>query len=334
MGDTDLDYAWLTIGGIVLILLLVFTRSVFSAIGLKDKDKAVRMVRAAIALLLVVFALLVEKATGDTDMAWLIIGGIFLILLLALIPFVFSAIGLEDKDEALGLPTGSVRAAIALLLLLLFALVPVYLFTKISASDNLVSIAGLDAAAKDQFARDYKNFNPVFVDIPKDEKHPTDTFTVYYHEPRDPASTDFAKQMLVLLGTLATAVASFYFGAKTSTSATAVGAAAARTGDSQPKPVLRSLTTSPSPLVRNASGHVIFDLHLLGDNLNSVQTVKLVCPGQQPLIIKTGVVSNESEVKCSVDFLPTAAAGSKWDIIVVDGAGNSSEPLQSALTLP
>jgi hypothetical protein len=70
----------------------------------------------------------------------------------------------------------------------------------------------------------------------------------------------------------------------------------------------------------------------MGDNLNAVQAVKLVC-GTEQVVIKTGVVSNEGEVKCKVAFKPTAATGSKWDVIVVDGTGNSSEPLPGALTL-
>src|SRR5262245_29607285 len=50
----------------------------------------------------------------------ILIGLVVLILMLALLTQVFAQMSLSNKDEALGLPSGSIRALIALFLLLLF----------------------------------------------------------------------------------------------------------------------------------------------------------------------------------------------------------------------
>jgi hypothetical protein len=96
-----------------------------------------------------------------------IVGVIVLLIVIALVTFTFSVLGLTSKKEALGLPDGSVRSIIALMLLVLFSILAIYLY-------NSVAHGGLtDASAKD--------------------------------------AVDIAKQLITLLGTLVTAVASFYF---------------------------------------------------------------------------------------------------------------------------
>jgi len=52
-----------------------------------------------------------------------------LLLMLFLIAIGFSALHLDDKTQALGLPSGSVRALIALLLIVIWVIVSIFLFT-------------------------------------------------------------------------------------------------------------------------------------------------------------------------------------------------------------
>jgi hypothetical protein len=129
---------------------------------------------------LVVFVLvwiMVKFTGGDAGSATVglplivIVGVIVLLVVIALVSFVFSVLGLSSKTEALGLPDGSVRSIIALMLLVLFAIVALYLYNSVGA------------AAKDSPA------------------------------------LDVAKQLITLLGTLVTAVASFYFGSNAVSSA-------------------------------------------------------------------------------------------------------------------
>jgi hypothetical protein len=269
---------------------------------------------------------------GETTMIWLLLGALFLLAMLAIgLPAVFKALGLANSQVALGLPDGSVRAVIALLLVALFATAPVYLFKNIGGTPQTIS--GMDGDTKDKFIANNPTLHPVIVGVPGLKEGSAATYTAHFYQPSDPASVDFAKQMLVLLGTLATAVASFYFGAKTATSAAAAGATAAGHGDDgTPTLTLRSITDLPPAITRDDNGQVSFDLHLLGSNLNAVNTVKLVS-GTDQTQVKSGVVSNEGEVKCKVEFKPKADKGAKWDVSVIDGSGNASNVLAAALTL-
>jgi phosphoglycerol transferase MdoB-like AlkP superfamily enzyme len=106
--------------------------------------------------------------------------------LLAAIGFVvvaFSLFKLINPDQPLGLPEGSVRALLALLILVIFAAMTIFFFgamrTKPTADPAAVS-----------------------------------------------AASDLAKQVITMLGTLLTAIASFYFGSQSATSAATKVAAA------------------------------------------------------------------------------------------------------------
>jgi hypothetical protein len=112
---------------------------------------------------------------------------------LALVVAVFALYQLADKTYALGLPDGSVRAIIALLLIVLFSVTTVFLTVRLQ-----------NAAAG----------APV---------------------------VDFAKQILTILGTLMTAVASFYFG----TRAVADGAKASQSGPTNTAPPATSQEKAP-----------------------------------------------------------------------------------------
>jgi TRAP-type C4-dicarboxylate transport system permease small subunit len=62
-----------------------------------------------------------------------IIGVMALFATLALVAVTFSVAGLSDKSQALGLPEGSVRAAIALSLIVIFAILAIYLYDSINS---------------------------------------------------------------------------------------------------------------------------------------------------------------------------------------------------------
>lgn len=257
-------------------------------------------------------------------MLWLFLGALLLLAVLAiLLPAVFNWLGLSDRAQALALPEGSVRAVIALVLIVLFAAAPIYLFNNVSGSERIVP--GLEADSKTKFETDNKALHPVFVEV-KGDKGPT--YTAYYREASDPTGVDFAKQMLVLLGTLATAVTSFYFGAKTATSASAQGAAQASVA-APATPVVRVLTTEPAPLpARAPDGSITFKLHLTGSGLNNVKTVKLASSKDQ---FSFSSKSNDVEAICDVTCTPTSSDVTDWDVSVIDGVGTVSDSLRGFL---
>jgi hypothetical protein len=276
-------------------------------------------------------------AWGDEtmDMLWLLGTGIFFIAALVVVPWAFKRLALDDKTQAMGLPDGSIRSIIALTLVLLFGVLPIYLFNRIaSPSAALSPIAGLNQDAYLQAAKDFKDYNPVFIKNVPDQTKPNDfTYTMYLHQPPDAAGIDFAKQMLVLLGTLATSVASFYFGSKTASSAAAAATSAAvgaAQGGAGSKPVLTGLGTKPAPVTRPADGsNVQFTLTLQGSNLNNIKTIRIQSGTDKFSFTST---SNAMSASCDVDCAPQVAAGAAWDVVVVDGSGQESDPLSDHLT--
>lgn len=65
-------------------------------------------------------------------------------LTLACVSYTFDTVGLSDKTQDLGLPTGSVRAVVALSLIVLFAIFSLFLFNGIQGTER--EIAGRNDA--------------------------------------------------------------------------------------------------------------------------------------------------------------------------------------------
>jgi TRAP-type C4-dicarboxylate transport system permease small subunit len=194
---------------------------------------------------------------------------------LALVSISFATFELSDKTQSLGLPDGSIRAFIALALVVVFAIVAFSVYGDLAT--------------------------------------PVDAGKVH-----DPAAVDFAKQLLTLTGTLVTAVASFYFGAKTATSAQAAT-------QTNPAPVLRSINPAVHSIAANGS---TLNLKIAGDGLDLIKEVKIVKGNDQ--IVASSVHSNASEVSCQIPL--QANSTGLWDVIVTDGTGKQAK-LPGALTI-
>jgi hypothetical protein len=126
----------------------------------------------------------------------LLTGVIGLLTAITVATVFFHGLSLSDRAEPLGLPRGSVRAIIALSLILIFALVSIYLYSSLSAKNS----AGAD---------------------------------------------DLAKQLITTLSTLVVAVASFYFGASTSSAPLGTGASASAPGPGEGTPVVPAPSAVP-----------------------------------------------------------------------------------------
>ena len=187
-----------------------------------------------------------------------IIGVIALLASVGFTVVAFSLFGLNDRQQALGLPEGSVRAIIALMLIIIFSIVTVHFFTEIG-TDNAPQV-------------------------------------------------DFAKQIITILGTLVTAIASFYFGSRAVEAVTGGLAASS-------KPVLNGIDPNHAPAGTAPS------VTISGDNLLQVQKAKLVLGAKS--ITATNVLSNASRVTCTFTIDTTADKG-KWDVIVETADGTSA----------
>jgi hypothetical protein len=174
---------------------------------------------------------------------------------LALVAITFSVAGLSDPTQALGLPEGSVRAAIALSLIVIFAIISIFMYTSLASQTG----------------------------------------------PANVAAQDFAKQVFAVVGTLMTAVASFYFASR---------AAASAAAPQVTSPKLLSVSPTGATVTANS---VVVPIQLSGTGLQLAKTVRF--ESGTATIVGTAVVSNDQLIKCDVT-IGVEVTPAKYDVIV------------------
>jgi hypothetical protein len=250
-----------------------------------------------------------------------LVGVIVLLIVISLVTFTFSVLGLASPTEALGLPDGSVRSIIALMLLVLFSIVSIFLYNSVATSGT----KSVEHVSSDQLTAMRAQVSVIFAlaeaapataggtapatppgTPPTTAAAPTPAtfFTVYYRD-TNPAADDIAKQLIVLLGTLVTAVASFYFGANAVASANA-----AALGQQNGDPKVTSISPNPIP-----PGDAPQTLTLTGSSLGKITKLHLEQTGQPDIPGQAVNHPNDSTVTAQV--LVKGMTGS-WDVVVVE----------------
>ena len=137
-----------------------------------------------------------------------ITGVMALLVSLALVSLTFSLAGLSDRGEALGLPRGSVRAVISLSLIVLFAITSFAFQSSFAGGvQKTEALTEGEAAA----LRANLHGDELVATLPSgDAQRPT----VVVYRTGSRTAEDFARQVFTIVGTLMTAVASFYFGSR------------------------------------------------------------------------------------------------------------------------
>lgn len=147
-----------------------------------------------------------------------IFGIIILFGTLALVAMLFQTLGLTDRAEPLALPPGSIRAAIALSLIVLFAIISIMLFQSMLGSNYVLH--AMSKTQRDEMVA--KAPERVIDSVPAacaasvpaggtcGEADQRFDLHLQGATPATAAS-DLAKQLLILVGTLMTSVTSFYF---------------------------------------------------------------------------------------------------------------------------
>jgi hypothetical protein len=128
----------------------------------------------------------------------------------------FSAMGLADKAQPLGLPEGSIRAMIALVLIIVFILFGIHLFNN-SSAETSTYLGERRAPLAD--SSNVKPPNRLVYYRSSDT-----TFSVWLFAPVSDEAKRLAQQLITTVGTLVVAVAGFYFGSS-ATSGALTGAA-------------------------------------------------------------------------------------------------------------
>ena len=247
-----------------------------------------------------------------------IAGVVALLGSLALVSISFSLVNMGDKTQALGLPQGSVRAVIALSLVVLFAILTVYLFSSLNTPQQFREVAScMDDGTSAQMLTQQRS-GELMTRVPVENAAGTckglsgQRYNVLIQQPANPDAIDFAKQLLVLIGTLVTSVASFYFGSK------AVGEA---------RDVVAGLNVQPwvhgvEPATLTQGGKDL-TLDLLGTGLNGARQVQVSRTGEAPLNA-ISVTSNDNRVHAKFNVPPDAPLDDPaWDVTVTDGQGRS-----------
>jgi hypothetical protein len=232
-----------------------------------------------------------------------IFGVVILLMAIGLLVFSFSQLNLASPAQALGLPDGSVRSIIALMLLVLFTIVAIFLYNSVATSGALQSVKNVSSADLDTMRKHVT----VVVATADPGKETTGPFMVYFRN-SNLAGEDIAKQLIILLGTLVTAVASFYFGANSVASAhEAILKASAVTA----APILTGLT--PVSVKRGAGP---MPVKIFGANLGRVTNATFVRNGK--LLDTTLASVSDTEIACTVTSKTDSDPG-KYDLALFEG---------------
>lgn len=231
----------------------------------------------------------------------LVVGSIaVLMIVLFIIAFGFKFIELADAKQALGLPEGSIRAMIALVLIMIFIIFGVYLFRMVGTG-NPTFVAPMDApAAPDLYAGKVTSsiYDPV-----------TNKYNVWVISPITEDGLRLAQQLLTTVGTLVVAVSGFYFGSSSPN---------AGTSRSDPeKSRGRANLAAVMPGTAKA-GETVW-LEASGSGLENPERVLLRSNGID--LECTDILSSSNRLRFSLAS-PTTATG-KWDLVLVRGGVES-----------
>jgi len=191
-----------------------------------------------------------------------LVGLALTVVYMAILAIIYSVMGVENKEQALGLPEGSVRALLAFSLVLIFVCLAAFLFGEVNKNNQPVEGKTLARVTEAQLT-DLKTNFVVASELAKDQagklvyeqvagsdgktpvddlKHPLYTVTYYPKASKD--AEDFAKQIFTTLATVFVSVVSFYFGSSVTTSAAAAAAKAMQGPDGKLSALQAALTNA------------------------------------------------------------------------------------------
>lgn len=260
---------------------------------------------------------------GDIGSSWkrpeiilavlLVLGVVVLLLSLAFTSVIFKSLGLSDRNQSLGLPEGSVRAVIALSLILIFMMSAVFIYMEVDRPVKYIS-TGITKEMLDEMPKE----NIVSISL-NETKNNESLYDVILIVKKDTASTDLAKQIVTTMSTLVVAVAAFYFGTKS------VLAARGATEEPDETPAKPGVTPDKAMLGDE------LDLRIVGEYLDSAKDVKLVQGSVEIPTTNVKVVSS-SLVTCHVKIPPEGKPTGKYTVLIIHTDGEEMR-LDDAFTV-
>jgi hypothetical protein len=226
----------------------------------------------------------------------------------------FSSMMLTDPKQALGLPEGSIRAMIALVLIMVFILISIFLFRKVSLPDRI--FMGTVKQASD-IRIDSMKTQIILETIPADKKMDDNNYYVFAISEVNEEGKRLAQQLITILGTLVTAISSFYFG-NTLTRSTLKNVREELLAD-------QTVTAVSYPEIKNVTPKVgekgkEIALEIVGTGFKTPIKVQLVRGNET--ISGTGILSNNTTIHCKI--MIDKEPDGKWDIVVMNEDHNQA----------
>ncbi|MGI6375215.1 MAG: hypothetical protein ACOX3S_04320 [Anaerolineae bacterium] len=285
----------------------------------KDVRRAVAVLLGLLAALIVVVILgitfatwLIQRVAGASSTMsltlMLVIGVSALLAVLGGLVAIFAVLGLAQPGYSLGLPEGSVRAVIALALILIFSIQAVYLYGDLGGQQTYRS-TGLTQA-------EYAALPPErIVAVTATGTGAARSYDVTLRPDKPEAAVDLAQQILTTVSTLVVAVAGFYFGTRS-----VLAAHGDRRGA---EPLIRK--------VEPAQGAAGSDLALaiVGRGFGQAEAVRLA---RGDRVLNADNVMSGAERVTATLHLPADAEPGAWAVEVAFGDG-ARDRLDDAFTV-
>jgi IPT/TIG domain len=233
----------------------------------------------------------------------IIFGASVLILLLFIMATVFNRLGLNDNDEALGLPKGTVRAMMALLLIIVWVIASIFLFINIPTLASMVSTPASTTAAAANATATSAGATAIVANANSTATTGSNTTAITANATATAASTTaananaastaamtavtdstrLAEEFYATMSTLVVAVIGFYFGSKvnapqgTAPSTPSISSVAPNTG--APGQTFTSFTIMGNNFTKSPDRvRLVSDNNLIeGTNVQLVSTEQITC---------------------------------------------------------
>jgi hypothetical protein len=240
----------------------------------------------------------------------LVFSVVFLMTTLFILAGGFAQIGLTDSRFALGLPDGSIRSLIALILILVFIMFGAFLYNREATwTDSVGPIempqdAWLDLSLPESLVLD--RTDPIG----------GGRYRVSFVRGTSESSSRLAQQLLTTVGTLVVAVAGFYFGTASVASATRAIRGTGSVNGSDGAPVVESFEPRSG---QPGTAPVRFTIQ--GQNFSASPAVRLVRDGKDLV----GTVIAQTPTTITAEIIPNSASFGLWKLIVENADGSRVE---------
>jgi hypothetical protein len=254
---------------------------------------------------------IVDKQTPEVSLPILLVTSIVALLAaLSSMVAVFNSLRLTNPEYALGLPEGTVRAVIALSLILIFMTTSTFLSGQLK---------GPTMVSKNFPLEQLENFKDRVVSIETRMENNQKVYDVQLLGEINAASIDFAKQILTTIGTLVVAVAGFYFGSKAS-------------GNAQVEhfPLLPFISSIDPE--EGKQGETI-SITIYGRDFYAPREIKLIRGKQEIIAPPKNMTWSATLIRCTF-AIPHDAQTDAWDVIVVNESGREARGNDAFTVLP